>query len=1053
MKKLFTLVLLGLVMTLGLQLFAQQGQVGSDVKDEKISPDSFSNAIYFDRVGPLIDFPALTPEDLLILDEKEKNKVRNKDLQHREYPNAANALPKGPDAAWQQEAGKSRNVSNIIQNFAGVTTSSSPPDCNGSAGPDHFFQTVNVKYSIFDKTGTQVVAPTNLNTLFAGVPGANANDGDPILLYDDNADRWLAAEFSGVSGPDYMMIAISVTSDPTGDWYRWSWSMNGFPDYMKFGVWEDGYYMGTNTSSGSDIYVFERPQMLIGGASPKMVKFDNPNRPQSGFHCVLPVDCDGEYAPAGTPGMFLTINDDAWGGGADALWLFELDVDWATPTNSTFARTQQIAVTPFDSNFGSTWDNIRQKGTGQKLDAINQILMYRVQYRNFGTDKRIVCNHTVDVDGTDHAGVRWYELELNGDTWEIRQEGTYAPDEHSRWMGSIAMNRNKDIALGYSISSNTLNPGIRYCGQSSVENMAASSIMDIEEGIIKDGTVSQTGNNRWGDYSNMSVDPEDDATFWFTSEFMNSSSSKGTKIASLYFAEVLSAQFIASSASVFTGTTVIFTDRSTGSPTTWNWSFEGGEPATSTEQNPQVVYNTPGTFDVSLTVGDGSTSSTLLIENFITVTDEIFDIDPDSAIVTMEAGNIVVSLTSDKFWTASESCDWVSATPAAGFGSKSITIDYDENVGLPRECIINFATNTSSVNFKLIQGGIAEVLILDPVSETVEHMASTFEVNLISNTSWSIAETCDWFSVSPESGEGNSVLTITYDENTTIDIRECLVHASATTVTADFNLIQLGIPTSITVDPSTLTVTSDPSTVTVEITSNVDWDMWTSYNWVVVSPEVGTAGITPVTITYSENHDFAEPRAASINFTCEGDFAIFDLIQEAKIAELILNTNTENVAWQQGNVQVEVTTNTEWTVSNPCEWITIDPATGSQSGNFTVNYNENPAISERNCTVSVTGGGLLQELTITQAAHPDGVDELTANQINLFPNPATHSFHIESEKPIDNIQVVDVAGKLIVEYNNPESKLLISTIDWKKGTYFVRISMKQTVISGTVLIK
>ena len=148
---------------------------------------------------------------------------------------------------------------------------------------------------------------------------------------------------------------------------------------------------------------------------------------------MLPVDNDGTFAPSGTPGMFLTINDNAWGGSSsDQLWLFELDVDWTTPGSSTFSRVQQIDVASFDSNFGSNWENIKQPGTGQELDAINQVLMHRVQYRNFGSSQTIVCNHTVDVDATDHAGVRWYELEHNGTDWEVRQYGTYAPDGDSR---------------------------------------------------------------------------------------------------------------------------------------------------------------------------------------------------------------------------------------------------------------------------------------------------------------------------------------------------------------------------------------------------------------------------------------------------------------------------------------------------------------------------------------------------------------------------------------------------------------------------------------------
>ncbi|MBU2649917.1 MAG: T9SS type A sorting domain-containing protein, partial [Bacteroidetes bacterium] len=366
--------------------------------------------------------------------------------------------------------------------------------------------------------------------------GSNNNDGDPVILYDEQAGRWMVAEFSGIyNNPDYMLIAVSQTGDPTGLWDRWSFVMNGFPDYMKLGVWSDGYYMGTNTTGGSDIYAFERSVMLNGGANPRMVQFDNPNRPASGFHCVLPVDNDGFYAPFGTPGMFITINDDAWGY-SDQLWIYELDVNWANVNLSTFQRVQTLNVASFDANFGSSWENIVQPGTSQKLDAIPQVLMHRAQYRNFGDSQRIVCNHTVDVNGADRAGIRWYELEYVGGDWQVRQYGTYAPvGTESRWMGSIAMNENKEIALGYSVSSPTVYPGIRYTGQTAAENTLASGIMDIEETSIHAGGASQTSSERWGDYANMAVDPADNTTFWFTTQYNISSSQKGTKIASFSF--------------------------------------------------------------------------------------------------------------------------------------------------------------------------------------------------------------------------------------------------------------------------------------------------------------------------------------------------------------------------------------------------------------------------------------------------------------------------------------------------------------------------------------
>ena len=162
-----------------------------------------------------------------------------------------------------------------------------------------------------------------------------------------------------------------------------------------------------------------------------------------GFHCVPPVDNDGAFAPAGSPGLFITMNNDAWGGG-DQLWIYELAVNWAIPASSTFTLTQQLTVSAFDSNFGTDWTNIKQKGTTQKVDAIPQVIMNVPQYRNFGTYQTIVCCHTVDVDNTDHAGISWYELRKTTGTWSIRQQGTYAPDAHSRWMGSIMLNANKN---------------------------------------------------------------------------------------------------------------------------------------------------------------------------------------------------------------------------------------------------------------------------------------------------------------------------------------------------------------------------------------------------------------------------------------------------------------------------------------------------------------------------------------------------------------------------------------------------------------------------------
>ena len=540
-NKLFLSILLFLV-TFSLSAQKKQQIIQNQ---EVVHPTVIKEAIHFSISKPLRDLPPSkgprTKEEQAIFKKLKKERERhlNIDMEHRAYPYESKAFPIGDDPIWQRKAGKTLSQTNksALLNIQGQDSPYSVSDCNGAAGANHFMQGVNMTYAIWDKSGTQVVAPTNFNTLFEGVDGANRNDGDPIVLYDDQADRWLVAEFS-LGSNNYMLIAVSETNDPTGSWYRWSFDVADMPDYEKFGIWRDGYYMATNNGSAEDVYVFEREEMLIGSANPKMVGFQNPHRPASGFHCIEPLDNDGPYAPVGTPGQFITINDDAWGGSEDALWIFELDVDWTNTSNSTFQRTQIIPTEAFDSNFGSSWDNIAQKGTSRKVDAVPQILMYRAQYRNFDKYQTIVCAHAVDVDASDHAGIRWYELENSGNGWNIRQQGTYAPDDCSRWIPSITMAQNHNIALGYNISSSDMFPGIRYCGQSALENQNSSGTMNLLEETIVDGTESHTSDNRWADYAEMSIDPSDDETFWFTTEYAKGTDKKTTKIVKFKFDDI-----------------------------------------------------------------------------------------------------------------------------------------------------------------------------------------------------------------------------------------------------------------------------------------------------------------------------------------------------------------------------------------------------------------------------------------------------------------------------------------------------------------------------------
>jgi hypothetical protein len=417
-------------------------------------------------------------------------------------------------------------VGTILENFDGVGAQGfAPPDVSGDVGPNHYMQMVNVRFQIWDKSGNSLLGPLNLGTIWAGFPGpwqSSLNDGDPIVLYDDLADRWIATQFSLPVGGTYLLVAVSQTSDPTGAWYRYGFETADFPDYPKFGVWPDGYYFSANRFAGGFLGtyagVMERDSMLIGSPA-NMVIFSVPSSISAS---LLPADCDGTTPPpTGAPNYFVQ----AFGGGLD---VFELQVDWADPGSSTFTGPLAITTSPYTPVNG-----IPQMGTSTLLDDLSTRLMQRLQYRNFGSHESMVVCHTVNA-GNSRAGMRWYELRNPG-SWSLYQEGTYAPaDGIYRWMGSIAMNDSGDIALGYSASSSNMFPDIRFTGRNDGDPLG---VMTSAEEVIFSSSGAQDGLSRWGDYTTMSADP-DGQTFWYTNEYQPFTGSFNwrTRIASFDFA-------------------------------------------------------------------------------------------------------------------------------------------------------------------------------------------------------------------------------------------------------------------------------------------------------------------------------------------------------------------------------------------------------------------------------------------------------------------------------------------------------------------------------------
>ncbi|HAP69785.1 MAG TPA: hypothetical protein DCR04_08690, partial [Flavobacteriales bacterium] len=427
------------------------------------------------------------------------------------------AKPNGDDPAWQRDyAPNAVNSKSLAFSFEGIGfTGVSPSDPCVDVGPNHVIQMINggsgAYFVVFNKTGNALTNVTYLDNYM----GFSGGGGDPIVLYDEVADRWLMSEFA--SGGNVLHVAISTSPDPLGNWYTYTYNATNFPDYPKYSIWNNAYIVTTNENS-SAVYALNRTQMLAGSGGSAQ-RFTVPSFGTIGFQAATPVSLNGTTAPpSGTPAMVMRMRDDAWSGSAsDALELWEFDIDWNNANNTTLSQVQTLGVQSFSSELCgfTSFSCIDQPDSNTDLDPLREVLMNRIHYRNFGTHESIVCCHVTDVDGNDRAGIRWYELRRTGGTsgsWSIYQQGTYSPDNASRWMASIGISATGNIGMAYSVSSGSIYPSLRYTGRKVCDPL--SSMTEPETTIIA-GT-SRNNSNRWGDYHALGLDPSDGETFWFT---------------------------------------------------------------------------------------------------------------------------------------------------------------------------------------------------------------------------------------------------------------------------------------------------------------------------------------------------------------------------------------------------------------------------------------------------------------------------------------------------------------------------------------------------------
>ncbi|MEU7056211.1 hypothetical protein [Streptomyces sp. NPDC046197] len=549
------------------------------------------------------------------------------------HPSAA----KVTDRVVQKRRGARAAAVPAITSFDGIGSNNYnvqfvPPDPNASVGTTQIVETVNTAFAVFSKTGATVMPPTSTNTVWAGFGGPceTTNDGDAVVRWDTLASRWVITQFANAdstTGPFYECVALSTSANATGTYNRYAFSYTDFNDYPKLSVWPDAYYVTYNMFNaaktvflGAKVCALDRAQMLTGAAATQQC-FDT----DADHGGILGADLDGSTPPpAGAPNVVVGLDSNS----TLAYWKFH--VDWANPGNSTFTGPATLAVSPYTVACSSDPGLVcvPQGGTNQQLDSLSDRLMYRLAYRNFGDHESLVVNHSVTA-GTS-SGVRWYELRLAGGNPTVYQQGTYAPDATYRWMGSAAQDRVGNMALGYSQSSGTTSPSIRFTGRQAGDPLGT---LPLGETTVLTGAGSQTGSLRWGDYTSMAVDPSDDCTLWYTNQYQpaNGTFNWHTRIASLVLPGCVndfSLSVNPASATVAAGTTAtttVSTAVTSGFPESVSLSASGLPAGASVSFSPNPVTSggsstmsvstsasTPaGTYTITLTgTGASATHST-----------------------------------------------------------------------------------------------------------------------------------------------------------------------------------------------------------------------------------------------------------------------------------------------------------------------------------------------------------------------------------------------------------------------------------------------------------
>jgi hypothetical protein len=513
-------LLIASAILLSCNAFAQQAE----------GPSVISQGTFMGTTIPLRDMPTVTEMENDGFDHAREVKQKFDPTDTDAVINE-NALPLEGQHQGYQSAQGTRNPLTVLQNFQGASVQEGqaiPPDPTGAVGPNHYVHAVNVVVKIFDKTGGLLAGPTALGTFL----GNGNSNGDPIVMYDHLADRFFVSQFN--VGTNALIIGVSQTPDPTGSYNVYNYPLDAFPDYPHYAIWHDGYYLTANKTQGNLTYVLDRQAMINGDASPTIIGFNLPQFTRNPFTVInpLPANLIGNDADVNSPAFIVYLQDDAWGGITfDHLKVWTIETDFVNPGNSTVSQPQEIPTAAFDSFFRAFGQgDFRQPSTDQRVDGASGVISYAANYRSFAGHNSWVVTFNEDM-GSQRGGLRWIELRNTDadNTWSLFQEGSYAPEDgESRYMSSAGMDQDGNIGIAYNLSSENTSVSIKYTGRYDGDTMGE---MTFPEGTIWDGNGRQSNTNRFGDYAQLTMDP-DGVTFWHTTEYFQGVNQWRTRIAS-----------------------------------------------------------------------------------------------------------------------------------------------------------------------------------------------------------------------------------------------------------------------------------------------------------------------------------------------------------------------------------------------------------------------------------------------------------------------------------------------------------------------------------------